>query len=43
MLTWFEVIGYTVLSGQDIAPGRLKAERHSYSDVVLIDRLQQPL
>lgn len=43
MLTWFEVIGYTVQLGPDIAPGRSKAERYSYTDVVLLDRLQQAL
>ena len=43
MLTWFEVIGYTVLLEPDIAPGRPQAERYSYTDVVLLDRLQQAL
>lgn len=43
MLTWFEVIGYTVVLGLDIAPGCSKAERYSYTDIVLLDRLQQAL
>ena len=43
MLTWFEVIGYTVLLEPDIAPGRPQAERYSYTDVILLDRLQQAL
>lgn len=43
MLTWFEVIGYTVLLESDIASGRHRAERGCYTDVVLLDRLRSSL
>src|SRR5258708_27783948 len=42
-LSWFEELGYTVLHGAHIAPGELHAERSSYSDVVLADRLHAAL
>src|SRR6266436_5600960 len=42
-LSWFEELGYTVLQGIDIAPGEPNAERSSYSDVVLSDRLRGAL
>ncbi|QMS92406.1 hypothetical protein HUN01_34245 [Nostoc edaphicum CCNP1411] len=34
-LTWFEVIGYTVLLEPDITLGKHQIGRSSYSDVVL--------
>jgi len=42
-LSWFEELGYTVLHGIDIAPGEPNAERSSYSDVILSDRLRAAL
>lgn len=43
MLVGFEVIGYTVLLDSQVAPGTPKAERRSYTDVILIDRLYHAL
>ena len=34
-LAWLETLGYTILSGPDIAPGELQAERDEYRQVVL--------
>lgn len=42
-LYYFERLGYTVLGGPDIAPGESGAERISYADVVLVDRLPSAL
>ena len=42
-LYYFEQLGYTVLGGPDIAPGESGAERSSYADVVLVDRLRSAL
>jgi len=39
-LDWLREIGYTVLCGEAIAPGSPQAERHSWADVVLVDRLR---
>jgi len=39
-LSWFLELGYTVIHGVDIAPGEPQAERDSYTDVVLLRRLQ---
>lgn len=38
-LTWFEDLGFEVLYGPEIGPGELYAERESYEEVVLWDRL----
>ncbi|MEH2410469.1 type I restriction endonuclease [Nostoc sp.] len=43
LLTWFEVIGYTVLLEPDIALGKHEIGRSSYSDVVLYQRLHSAL
>lgn len=43
LLTWFEVIGYTVLLEPDIALGKHHIGRSSYSDVVLYQRLHSAL
>ena len=40
VLDWFSHLGYTVLYGPNIAPGEAEAERASYSDVILQDRLR---
>lgn len=42
-LYYFEQLGYTVLGGPDLAPGEPGAERSSYADVVLVDRLRELL
>ncbi|HEY9751538.1 MAG TPA: type I restriction endonuclease subunit R, partial [Coleofasciculaceae cyanobacterium] len=42
-LHYFGELGYTLLSGPDIAPGEPSAERNSHSDVVLVDRLRAAL
>ncbi|WP_334735160.1 type I restriction endonuclease [Nostoc sp.] len=43
LLTWFEVIGYTVLLEPDIVLGKHQIGRSSYSDVVLYQRLYKAL
>ncbi len=42
-LGYFEQLGYTVLSGLDIAPDGEHPERKSYADVVLITRLRDAI
>ncbi|MEK7298700.1 MAG: type I restriction endonuclease subunit R [Candidatus Margulisiibacteriota bacterium] len=42
-LAWLESLGYTILSGPEIAPGELQTERDSYGQVVLEGRLRQAL
>ena len=42
-LGWFDGLGYTTLYGPDIAPGEPDAERQSFADVVLVDRLYSAL
>lgn len=42
-LSWFEELGYTKLDGATIAPGEPNAERTSYADVILADRLRNAL
>src|SRR5437899_2169475 len=39
----FAALGYTVLHGPNIAPGEMFAERSSYQDVVLVERLRSVL
>lgn len=39
----FAALGYTILHGPNIAPGEMFAERSSYQDVVLVDRLRAAL
>src|SRR5436309_2560996 len=43
VLDWFEGLGYTVLHGPSIAPEEPGAERASYNDVILVDRLRSAL
>ena len=38
-LSWFESLGYTVLSGLAIAPGEPAAERDSYDQVLMLGRI----
>ena len=42
-LAWFQDLGYQVRSGPEIAPGELFAERASYGEVVLKERLREAL
>ncbi len=42
-LAWLESMGYMILSGPEIAPGELAAERDNYGQVVLEYRLRQAL
>lgn len=42
-LDWFKGLGYSILNGPDIAPGELFAERTSYSDVLLENRVRAAL
>jgi len=42
-LCWFEELGYTVVNGPTIAPGEMFAERTTYGDVVLLQRLRDAL
>jgi len=42
-LSWFEALDYAVVAGPSIAPGEAAAERASYADVVLTDRLRDAL
>ncbi|MBN3895645.1 MAG: type I restriction endonuclease subunit R [Nostoc sp. NOS(2021)] len=43
LLTWFEVIGYTVLLEPDIALGKHQIGRSNYTEVVLRDRFHDAL
>ncbi len=42
-LAWFESLGYQIVFGMDIAPGMPEAERESYGQVVLENRLRRAL
>jgi type I restriction enzyme R subunit len=42
-LEWFRGLGYAILHGPDIAPGEPEAERATYNDVVLQERLRAAL
>ena len=42
-LQWLASIGYAVAHGPDLAPGGAAAERRSYADVVLVERLRLAL
>ncbi len=42
-LAWLEALGYTIISGLDIAPGSLQAERSTYGEVILERRLRQAI
>jgi type I restriction enzyme R subunit len=42
-LGWLQGLKYTVLHGPDIAPGEPNAERATFGDVILIDRLRTAL
>ncbi|HAV33007.1 MAG TPA: DEAD/DEAH box helicase [Planctomycetaceae bacterium] len=42
-LEWFGDLGYAIGTGPDIAPGEPAAERSSFSDVILMSRLQDAI
>lgn len=42
-LSWLGELGYVILSGPEIAPGELQAERDKYEQVVLERRLREVL
>jgi len=42
-LAWLEALGYTIISGPDIAPETPEAERDLWSQVILPNRLRQAL
>ncbi|HRQ47964.1 MAG TPA: type I restriction endonuclease, partial [Rhodocyclaceae bacterium] len=42
-LGWLAEVGYTPLYGPDLAPDGASAERHSYQQVVLVERLRDAL
>lgn len=42
-LEWFEGLDYTTLSALDIAPNEPNAERQTFADVILVDRLSSAL
>ncbi|MDO8723348.1 MAG: type I restriction endonuclease subunit R [Syntrophales bacterium] len=42
-LAWLESMDYTILSGPEIAPGEVQAERENYGQVVMERRLRQAL
>jgi type I restriction enzyme R subunit len=39
-LSWLAELGYAIATGPDIASGEAAAERTSFSDVILVGRLQ---
>ena len=39
-LGWFDALGYDKKYGPDLEPGELYAERKSFGDVVLLERLR---
>ncbi len=42
-LEWFDSLGYTVINGPDIAPNEQSAERDSFHDVILVERLRSAI
>jgi len=42
-LAWLESLGYAILHGPDIAPGETAAERQSYQEAILPQRLRDAL
>src|SRR2546426_422265 len=42
-LEWLCELGYSIVSGPEIAPDSAESERESYGDVVLIDRLKRAI
>lgn len=42
-ISWFQELGYEYLTGPDIAPGEPAAERDSFGDMVLAERLRRAI
>jgi len=42
-LSWFQELGYETLYGPEISPGEAGAERESFSDVLLLERLRDAI
>ena len=42
-LEWLSEVGYSYTGGPEIAPGETDAERESYRDVILVERLRSAL
>ena len=42
-LDWFEELGYAVGHGPHIAPGEAAAERDSFGEVMLVERLREAI
>jgi type I restriction enzyme, R subunit len=42
-LSWFDELGYVVRNGLEIAPGEPEAERESFTEVILEERLHERL
>ena len=42
-LTWFGQLGYAIGHGPHMAPGEPAAERDSFGDVVLVERLRKAI
>lgn len=42
-IEWFEELGYQILGGPDIEPGSPQSERKSFSDTVLVNRLENAI
>ncbi|MGH7989228.1 MAG: type I restriction endonuclease, partial [Limisphaerales bacterium] len=42
-LSWFGELGYSLLHGQEIAPGEAAAERTSFGEAILPERLRAAL
>ncbi len=42
-LAWFDELGYVVKNGLEVAPGESEAERESFSQVILTERLRERL
>lgn len=43
VIAWFDELGYTTLAAPNIAPEQPNAERQTFGDVVLVDRLSSAL
>ena len=42
-LSWFDSLGYAVVHGEEIAPEGAHAERESFGDVLLVQRLRDAI
>ena len=42
-LEWFNILGYSIGHGPQLAPGERAAERNSFGDVVLAGRLREAI